>query len=156
MEKFINIDTIIKNDIYNDLKEYIICPLCFNILINPIICMKCQKVYCKNCISFWNKKNVKCPNFCNNPNYQNCFEKRDILSALYFKCTKCKNNINYDDIKNHYTIHYGNTKSAEDLNDRIEKIAPNIKRISEKEADLFKQKGKKIKNATSKINNIIF
>ena len=33
MEKYINIDTLAKNDINDTLKDLVICPLCSNILI---------------------------------------------------------------------------------------------------------------------------
>ena len=56
MEAYINNKTLVDNQLNNALKSSVICPLCENILINPIMCMSCQNVYCKKCIEAWNKK----------------------------------------------------------------------------------------------------
>ena len=82
MEKFININSLVNNDINNAFKDLAICPLCSNILIEPYMCMKCQKVYCKKCIDEWKNKDDKCPNKCENPNYQKSLEKNNILCKL--------------------------------------------------------------------------
>ena len=101
MEEYINDYTIVEDEIYNLFKETVNCSLCLSILINPVICMKCQKVFCKKCVDDWSKKDDKCPNRCVNPNYQKSIGKNDILSKLKFKCKKCGNKAYYDDIKIH-------------------------------------------------------
>ena len=70
------------------------------IIIKPQMCMKYQNVYCKKCIEDLSKRNNKCPNRCNNPNYQRSLEKAKILSKLKFKCQKCGNQFSYDELKN--------------------------------------------------------
>lgn len=102
MEKYINDESVIKDVIYNTFKELITYPLCFNILIDQMMCMKCQNVYCKKCIDQWKEKDNKCPNRCENPNYQRSLGKKDILSKLKFKCLNCENEIEYEKIQSHY------------------------------------------------------
>ena len=46
MEKYINEGTVVDNDIYQAFKESVICPICTNILIEPVMCMKCQSQGC--------------------------------------------------------------------------------------------------------------
>ena len=101
MEKYINDDTIVKNEIYLVFQELLNCPICSNILINPYMCMNCQNVYCRKCIEEWSKRNNKCPNRCDNPNYKRSLEKSKTLSKLKFKCQKCGTNFLYDEIKKH-------------------------------------------------------
>ena len=101
MEDYVNNNTIIKNEFYNIFKESVTCPLCNSIYIDPVICMNCQKVYCKKCIDKWSNDNKSCPNNCVEAKYQNCIGKNEILSKLSFKCNKCQKEIKYDEAKNH-------------------------------------------------------
>ena len=39
---------VIKNDYYNSIEDEIICSICKNIKVNPIICSKCQNSFCSN------------------------------------------------------------------------------------------------------------
>ena len=56
MEEYINNDTCFHNDIYESFKDAIKCPLCHNILINLMMYMKCQNVYCQKCVDDFAKK----------------------------------------------------------------------------------------------------
>ena len=102
MEKFINNDTIIKDEIYDTFKDSISCPICYNIFIEPIMCIKCQNSFCKQCID--KMEDIKCPNKCEEPNYQKSNAKHDILTNLKFKCKYCKTTIKYDDAYNHKNV----------------------------------------------------
>ena len=102
MDKFINNDTIIKDDIYKSFKGLISCPLCNNILIEPVMCMKCQKSFCKKCIN--EMADIKCPNNCEQANFQNCISKNEILTKLKFKCKYCKSILSYDDALKHKNV----------------------------------------------------
>jgi hypothetical protein len=101
MEKLVNNNTIVKNDIYNLFKDDVTCFLCKSIYIDPIMCMNCQSVYCRKCIDQWSKENKCCPKNCDNAQYKDCLGKKDILAKLNFKCEKCGNMIKYDEAKNH-------------------------------------------------------
>ena len=101
MESYINEETIIQNEIYDAFQDDIICPICRNILIKPQMCNNCQNVYCRKCIEEWSKRNNKCPNRCDNPNYKRSIEKAKTLSKLKFKCKKCGTQFLYDEIKKH-------------------------------------------------------
>ena len=101
MEKFINEGTVVNNEIYQVFKDSVMCPICSNILIEPVICMKCQNSYCKRCSEDWTQKNDKCPNRCENPNYQKSLDKNNILSKLKFKCENCGEKIFYEKVQNH-------------------------------------------------------
>ena len=70
MENYINEETVVKDGVYLIFKDDVICPICSNLIINPMMCMRCQNVYCKKCIEAWNKKDNKCPNRCENPDYK--------------------------------------------------------------------------------------
>ena len=89
MEEYINDKTIMKNAIYDTFKDLITCSLCSRILINPVMCMKCQAAFCKKCIDNWSQSNSKCPKGCNEPNYDIGKVQKDMLSKLEFKCQKC-------------------------------------------------------------------
>jgi hypothetical protein len=45
--------------------NYVQCPICHNILWNPIACQMCEKSYCSTCLRKWfNAQPGKCPNRC--------------------------------------------------------------------------------------------
>lgn len=96
MEEYINNETIIKNEIFKVLGNSIICNICKNILISPVMCMKCQKEFCKKCI----EKEAQCLD-CGESDFQNCLGKQEILSKLSFKCKKCGKTYFYNDADKH-------------------------------------------------------
>ena len=63
---------VIKNDYYNSIEEEILCSICRNIKINPVMCSKCQNSFCYNCIEEWKKNSHLCPFKCIYPDYTNC------------------------------------------------------------------------------------
>ena len=158
MEEYINEETIIEDEFYKKFKESVICPLCLNILINPLMCIKCQNVYCKKCIDMWSKKDDKCPNRCIEPNFQRSLAKNEILSTLKFKCKECGKNIYYDDAKKHHDSCCPDTISN-DINiiwDYVtptpsnETKKPQIEKIGKEEIEQLKKEGKEIIHITGK------
>ena len=104
IREYINDNTLVKNEYYNAFQDTVACPLCLCVLIEPVMCMKCQNVYCKKCADDWAKKDTKCPNRCEEPHYQKCKIKDEILSNLTFKCSHCKQEISYNACKTHKKI----------------------------------------------------
>ena len=147
MEKYINDESVIKDVIYNTFKELITCPLCFNILIDQMMCMKCQNVYCKKCIDQWKEKDNKCLNRCENPNYQRSLGKKDILSKLKFKCLNCENEIEYEKIQ----THYNSCPDKNNLRKKMKKKKSQFHRLSFEESSKLKKEGKDIIYITCKI-----
>ena len=158
MENYINENTIIKDDLYNAFKESVTCPLCLSILINPVMCMKCQNVFCKRCINDWTKKDEKCPNRCTEPNYQRCLGKNEILSKLKFKCETCGNNYNYEEAQKHLNSCYpGQIKEDEIKIENNEKTTnePKFEKISRDEIEKLKRQGNDVTYITGKKKNIL-
>ena len=104
LREYINDKTLIKDEIFKNFEFSVSCSICTEILINPMMCMKCQAVFCKSCIDTWSKKSADCPNRCENTNYKQSILSQNILSKLKFICPKCEKVINYDDIKDHSLI----------------------------------------------------
>lgn len=101
LKDYINEETVVKDEIYNSIKDSIICQICKDIMINPMKCMECPNSFCIKCIEKWNLRKKTCPNRCQNPNYKFNRPLLQILSNLKFECKKCKNIINYDDMIKH-------------------------------------------------------
>ena len=101
MDKYINKNTVVENEIYIVFKDLVICPLCSNILIDPYMCTQCQNTYCKQCSDNWSNTNNKCPNGCENASYQKNMEKSNILNKLKFKCDNCEEQLLYEKVQNH-------------------------------------------------------
>ena len=59
-------------------------------------------LYCQNCLDKWKKKDNKCPNRCQNPNYQKSLNINHILSNLKFKCVNCEGEIEYNNVEKHH------------------------------------------------------
>ena len=159
MEKYINDDTVVQDEIFKALKDSVICPICHCILINPMMCMGCQNVFCKKCADEWAEKEDRCPGRCKNQNYQKCIGKTDIiLSKLKFKCSVCGEKVAYDNIKSHMEIcdkdYMENLKKNEEKENEKEKENNNKKiRIQAiKKEDVSKYShGEKIPHITCKL-----
>ena len=155
MEKYINENTVVDDEAYKVFKDLVICPICHNILINPMMCMICQKAYCKKCVNEWSKNDEECPTRCKNPNYQKSVEKNNMLSKLKFKCEKCGEKVIFDYVEKHMEIcdpdnineiKNNNKKNEEEnINKKI------IKKLDKKEVEKAKKSGK-LPCITSKIN----
>ena len=138
MEGYVNNDTLIENEVTKFLKAQLICPLCNNIFINPLMCMNCQKVYCKRCIDNSINKSKKCT--CTNPNYQKCISKNDLLSQLKFICVGCEKEIKYDDAeKHHESCCPGKTSKKTNSTETL--IETRIKRLKSEEMKNLKKQG---------------
>lgn len=98
---FITDDCIIEDEIYNGFKDLVKCFICKNILKDPMMCTKCQKVFCKDCIEIYTKQNKKCPNKCKKSKYKKCDDKSAMLSMLKFRCKNCKEEVKYNNVKIH-------------------------------------------------------
>ena len=164
MEKYINEETIIKNETYNSFPELLICQICQCLMLEPVMCIGCQNYYCKKCIEDWKKKSGKCPNRCENPTYKSVIEKNRLITKMKFKCIKgCGAEILFDDIKNHYNsnclenLQINNQKNInEDKEDEKEdNYKPKIKILSTDEAANLKIKSKDLEYVTSKCIIII-
>ena len=150
MEGYVNDSTVIKDKIYDVFKDTITCPLCSNILINPLMCMKCQNVFCKRCIDNRPNKDEKCPKNCENPNYQKSIVKNEILSKLKFKCIGCGNEIMYDNCEKHHSSCCPNKSINFEQNPRKN---TKLKKITKEEIKKLSDNGKDILNANDDIKN---
>ena len=164
MENYINKDTIIENELSKIFISFSTCPLCNNILIKPVMCMKCQKNYCKKCIDNWSEKCKKCPEGCNDPDYQNSIGKNDILSQLKFRCIGCDKEILYDEAQKHHETccrdknlsELKKEEKEEKIENKVEENKNNInknsklKKISPEESAALVKKGKIMKYITGK------
>ena len=138
MEQYVNENTVIKNELYESLKDNIICQICQCFMLEPIIWLNCQNYFCKNCVESWKKKSNLCPLNCENPIYKNVIGKNNLISKLKFKCIKgCGEEILYDNIKEHY-------------NSNCEK---KIKILTSGEAEKLTNEGKHIEYMSSKYIN---
>lgn len=104
LRDYINDKTVIKDEIYKNFEYSVTCSICSEIMINPMMCMNCQTVYCKSCIDNWSKKSAYCTNRCKNTNYKKSILSQIFLSKLKFICQNCEKVINYDDMQAHSLI----------------------------------------------------
>jgi hypothetical protein len=63
----------------NDIKliNNIECAIDMSISLNPVICIKCENIFCKDCVDLWKKKSNTCPMRCEP------FECKDLKNTLY-------------------------------------------------------------------------
>ena len=154
MEKYVNEETLIKNETYNSLPEdLIICPICQLLMIEPVMCLSCMNHFCKNCTDSWNKKNKTCLNGCQDAVLKNEIEKNRLITKLKFKCIKgCGEEILFSDIKSHYDSNC--LKKKENNKEKVKnkvygKKDPNSKIIVLKIEEIIKLKKKnKIDNSS--------
>ena len=146
MEKYINDNTIIKNDTFESFSELIYCQICFCLMIDPVMCFKCQNNYCKNCIESWKEKSDICPNQCKNPIFINVIEKNRVITKMKFKCIKgCGAEILFDDIKYHYSSNcLENIKQKDKKKEKDKNKSRKIKLLTTEEVAKLKRKNKYI------------
>ena len=149
METYINNKTLIEDDINKILKSSATCQLCENILINPIMCMNCQKVYCKKCIDNPINEDKKCS--CDNPKYQKAISKIEILSKFKFICVGCGEGIPYDEAQKHHDF-CCSFKTTENMDFGITKKEKRFKKLTNEEIKLLKSEGNEVSYMTSKKN----
>ena len=78
----------------------LICRICFEILVSPVQCYKCNQCFCQSCIQL---NQNKCPTRCQNPNFKKNIFVNNVISTLKFKCKNgCGKIIDYDELEKHY------------------------------------------------------
>ena len=142
MEKYINKDTIIENEIYQIFQSSVICPICSNIYIDPILCITCQKVYCKKCIENLKKSNTNNQHNCEKPQNKNSIDKNEILSKLKFYCVGCNKEIEYNNAEEHHnSCCPGKTPSNMIKSENEKKI---FQKLTPQEAQKFIKDGREV------------
>ena len=133
MEEYVNENTIVKNNIYDALKDSIMCSVCSKIMIEPLVCLCCQSKICKKCYN----KIGDCNNNCGKDYIKEVIEKNNFITKFKFRCIKnCGEEIEFNDIKEHYKSN----------------CAKKIKVLTPNEAAEYQKKGNKIPHISSKKN----
>ena len=127
LRKYINEKTLIKDEIYKQFESSVCCAICQDIIIEPVMCMNCQALYCKSCQEKMSKTSTICTNRCPNAIYEKSILAQGLLSKLKFKCENCEEIIDYDDIKKHSLTKCKNTSrlrvlSESSIEDDLEKV----------------------------------
>jgi hypothetical protein len=137
---YINENNLIKDEAYKRLGCSIKCPICIDIIIEPMQCEKCNNLFCKKCLESWSRVDKRCPNRCKIPNYKNSPEKEELFSQLKFKCKKCQKVIKYSEMKRHYYLKCGTEKNNIKLYDleRTRPVNGIFEKIDDKEDMLIK------------------
>ena len=88
----------------NKLSPTLQCSLCLDLVMNPVECENCSKLFCKECIDSWLKNSAECPN-------KHIFKKKytlddwvkPALDRIFIKCPykNCNNSYAYSTWKNH-------------------------------------------------------
>jgi len=136
MNEYIKEENIVKNEVYEALKDDITCQICFKLMILPMVCPNCQNTICNKCVDDWKKKGGTCPNGCKSE-FQKVIEKNNHIFKIKFKCIKgCGKEILFGDLAKHSSVCINSSKNKK------------MTRISREE--LFKMKEKNIEYFTSK------
>ena len=89
--------SLIEDDYYCAIQNLIKCKYCQKVLNEPMICIKCQSGFCKNCIDGLNTENHPCEN----PEYKKNINAISLLGKLKYLCKNCKAEVKKEDIENH-------------------------------------------------------
>jgi WD40 repeat protein len=83
----------------------LVCMICLEIVLNPVMCSKCENLFCKDCIDRLLQKSNKCPNLCNFIEKEKNIMLKKILNKIEFKCifnkSGCLKIIPYSEFLNH-------------------------------------------------------
>ena len=83
-------ESLIINTVYfEQLKDQLLCTICYGLLVEPKMCSVCESAFCSDCISTWMNKNGSCPLKCTYPNFnikEVHITKKKILDGLKIRC----------------------------------------------------------------------
>jgi WD40 repeat protein len=93
------------SDHHKSMGSELICSICLEIVLNPVMCSKCENLFCKSCIDILLTKTNRCPNKCIFQEKEKNRMLKNILSKIEFKCmyllNGCKAFIPYTDFIKH-------------------------------------------------------
>ena len=146
METYINNDTLIENETTKMLKSLLLCPICNNIFINPVMCLKCQKNFCEKCFNDPNNKEKKCS--CENATFQKSIAKNELLSQLKFTCVGCNGEIEYNKAQMHHDSCCPDKTSKDMILTKTSNISK-LRRLKPEEISKLKKEGNEVIYITS-------
>ena len=157
LQDFMNEQTVLKDDVYNTIKDSLICPICKDLIISPMMCMNCQNSFCKKCIEKWTIRDKKCPNRCQYPNYRKSLTISQLLSKIKIVCIKCNSTIEYDEMIKHIYSKCGTENNDIVLYkiNRAKSVQGIFEKVKEKKKKLIEPE-KKIKSKIIIFNIIMF
>ena len=125
---------------YKIFKDSLYFPICFNIYIEPIICIKCQNLFYKKCID--KMEDIKWPNKWEEQNYQKSYSKYDILKYIKFNYKYWKTTIGYNDAQNHKNICFTDLKDSYEIIDDFPIIPTKkgIQRLTPEQMSIVKKR----------------
>ena len=101
--KYIPQSDLITKSLSSSDDSLIICSICTNILNVPMVCLKCNKRFCKGCLKTWLESCETCPFRCGSRNFSYSEASEKILSNLKFICVNgCGESLSLKDITEHY------------------------------------------------------
>ena len=139
IEKYVQIDFLVEDETYSVIENQVICPICYEINLNPKMCINCQNTFCGKCAETLKSCPFKCETF-------NCIDSRltkELLSKLSFRCVNgCDKLIKFDDIKNHYESECEKInfkEKYEKSKEIIVKLEQEIKKLKGQKQDKFEE-----------------
>ena len=104
----------------NKLSPTLQCSICLDLVMDPVECQNCSKLFCKDCINSWLKNSNQCPN-------KHQFKKKAILDdwikpaldRIFIKCPfqNCNNSYAYSTWSNHIKRCVSKSKGFKALGD---------------------------------------
>ena len=88
----------------NKLSPTLQCSICLDLVMEPVECQKCSKLFCKECINNWLQNSTQCPNkhqFIKQSTLDDWI--KPALNRIFIKCPfqGCKNSYAYSTWSNH-------------------------------------------------------
>ena len=91
-------ETLDNTNELNNISPQLLCSLCNDLLLNPMICKSCQHNICCKCLA----KVKECPFENKKTEFEESKFINDLLQKLTFVCKQCNEKIKLVDLKSHY------------------------------------------------------
>lgn len=149
-EDYFSDDSLVKNSLYNSIKNVITCPKCEKIYKNPLMCSNCSETFCEKCID--NKSQCgKCSK--NNIEFKENLSKKQLLSTLTYKCKNCLEEVLQKNINSHLKLNceYKEKREAEKTLKEIYTTKKELKRLTQEQVEKRMKKKEKVFILKSKL-----
>lgn len=96
-------DLVVNKTYFEPMSKELTCSICEGLLVEPVLCDKCEHPFCFGCISEWTSRNnqciMKCPGQFKSKSITRMI--KNIMEKVILECNYCKGQVSLTEYSNH-------------------------------------------------------